>query len=672
MFIISVILILLSSYLLLSIICGKEKNSAGFLYLLLTAFAQIIISFEILSLFNQISSKSFILCNSVFFIFSIILFFINQNILYKFKFDKNEIICAIKQDKILKFLSICFIIFMIFQLITILFIPVQYGDALYYYLPRCTEWIQRGSLNHYTTADIRELIMPVNMDLLYCWKLLFTHSEKGIAFFSYISFIGLIYVMYNFLKELHFPVKSILWSIFIISSFALVDIEIYTPCADLFTGVLILSSIYLYYRALKYDNIKSLYFSSLGLAIGIGTKYTILSALPSIAIILFTISFLYKNKKRKKQIFTYLFFLLINIIIFASYNYILNFIHFSNPVSSLSQLEINKFRGGFQGWLSNIIKYSFVIFDTSGIKGLTLFNGFITYIQSLVLSLFNLTDTSYTSDYFGKYFYFNETMSIFNSGLGIIGLLAFLPSILKSLKRGLKHKTEQSILSASLGFSLIINLIIFSFVMVYTSLNIRYLLTFAVIAFPVCVYSYFQKKKLLKYLLTCFIFIYFVIIAPYAPIVKALEYMQQEPDEINVYNFIKNQDKKNIAIIIQNTKTPNYLIEKLRFEHYKLDKILLENIEEYDLSQYDYIITNKDASASTNIINFKDKIKYPNLYVSVCRYYDYKAEEITNINGNEPVIVICEIPCDYFKEKGFENVENTNVKTYTILRKTIN
>jgi len=686
MFLTSILSVLISSYLLLSSVIKKDKNAAGFIYYLLIAFSQIILSFEILSLFKSISKNGIFICNMFFLISAVLIFIKSGKIFYVPNIYKElkKIIFSIKRDKLLGFLSVCFILFLIFQLVSALCFPVTFGDALTYYLPRCTAWIQNGSINHFITPDTRELIMPVNMEFLYTWLLLFTKSEQGCAVFSYIGFIGGIYTIYNFLKELNFTVRRRLWSIFIFSSFALVAIEMYTPCADLFIGSLILSGIFLFYKSSKNNDKNAFFFSALSFALSAGVKTTAIIAMPSVFIVLLIITYFYKKEIFAKYILKFCGIFILCFLIFSSYNYILNIIQFSHPISCSEQLLLNKFRGGFKGWLSNLIKYSFAIFDISGIKDFINYNGFITYIQSLTLGLFGITDKNFTSPYFNRYFYFNSEMSMMNSALGITGLFAFLPSIIKSIKKYIKNKiNKRNIIMASLTLSLIINLLIFSRVMVFTGFNMRYILTFAVIASPVCAFSYIKSnKKFLKYLLCFFMFVYFIIIAHKMPVSYLVSYIKfhyknpassstnfllAKSEEIDVYNYLKNQDKKQIALIIPQVRTPNYYIEKLRLEGFHIDKLLLENIEEYNISKYDYIVTKPYKSSSNYIVKFEERINLPELFVSRCLYCDYRQASIYDTN-TKPAMVECEIPFNYFMQNGFIFDDNINLKDYIILK----
>ncbi len=688
MLVLSILLILISSYLFLCIIKKKENVKAfnGFLYFLLIAFSQIVLSFEILSLLKQISSKGILILNVIFFIISLVLFIKKGKNFYipELKTEWGKIFFSLKRDKLIGFLSVCFILFLIFQFIMAAFFPVTFGDSLTYYLPRCTSWIQNGSINHFITPDTRELIMPVNMEFLYTWVLLFNKSERGIALFSFISYIGAIYVIYNFLKELGYSVRRRLWTIFVFSSFALIMIEMYTPTADLFIGTLILAGVFLFYKASKSDDKTALYFSALSFALSAGTKTTAIIAMPVVFIMLVVIANIYKKEQLYKYLLKFSGLFLINFLIFASYNYILNIIQFSNPVSCSEQLLLNQFRGGFKGWLCNLIKYSFAILDASGIRDYINYNPLIMYLQKLVLNSIGETTRSYTTNYFPGRFPFDSTMEFMQSALGIMGLFAFLPSMIKTIKRFIKnHSKIKNIIMFTLTMSLILNIMVFSRVMVFTQYNMRYLLTFVVIASPIAALSYIKRRTIFKILLCIIIFVYFILntfARPTQYVVSYIKYMKENKtfgvpflmakmDETDIYTYLRKNNAKNIGLITEQTTNSNYYIEKLKLSGVHIDKLLLENIEAYRLDEYDYIVSSKVGLASTNIVLFQDRMKYGDLFVSKCQYFDYKQNLITDLN-TKPAMIECEVPYEYFAYKGFLPDKNIELKKYTVLKNT--
>ena len=688
MFIVSVLIVIISSYLILSCISKRNTNAnfPGFIYFLLIAFSQIVLSFEILSLFKSISRNGILLFNIVILLISVILSIKNGKYLYKpqLKRELQKIIYSLKKDKLLGILSVCFIFFLVAQLISALFLPITFGDALTYYLTRCTAWIQNGSINHYITPDTRELIMPVNMEFLYTWLLLFRKSEAGCAIFSYLSYICGVYIIYSFLKELGFSVRRRIWSIFVFSSFVLVSIEMFTPCADMFIGVLILGSIYLFYKSAKENNNIHLFFSALSYALAVGTKTTAIIAIPSVFVVISIITYLYKKEMFWKYIFKFGGFFILNFIIFSSYNYILNLIQFSNPVSCSEQLLLNQFRGGFKGWLCNLIKYLFVIFDISGIADFIHYNEFIAYLRASLLKLIGENIRSYTSAYFSPIFPIDSRIGFMRSFLGIMGLLTFLPSFIKSIIKYLKNKTsKRKTILAALSMALILYIMLFARVMVFTHYNMRYLFTFFVIATPIVAYSYIKNTTIFKILLCFIIFMYTVIVSseiPYNLAISYYKYIHTRPsvntpfyiahsEGIDIYNYLVNNKIKKVALILPQTNTPNFHIEQARLAGIHIDKLLLENIEDYHLSDYEYIITAKENVSSTYVVKFADKMKYRDLFVSKCLYYDYKQDTIMNLN-TKPAMVQCEIPFEYFEHKGFIVDKDMQLNDYVLLKNT--
>jgi len=693
MFFLSILFVILSSYLTVSAL--KKGDDRGgktfFLYLLLTAFAQIVLSFEVLSLLNSISKTGFLICNAVYLTASAVIF-----IKCRIKCHcgpanagaesrtLKEILNALKRDKALKFLSICFILFLIFQLITIFLFPVTFGDALAYYLPRCTSWIQNGSIAHFITPDTRELIMPVNMEFLYTWFLLFTKSEKGIAVFSLIGFFGAVYVIYNLLKELNFSVTRRLWAVFVFSSFSLVLIEMITPCADLFIGALILAAVYLFIKACRYDDKTALFFSALAYALAAGTKTTALIAAPSVLLIFALVSYTYK----KNYILKFSLLFILNFAVFAGYNYILNFMQFSNPLSCPEQFLLNEFRGGFKGYITNLIKYCFAFLDMSGMP-LDFSESFkvsalIEYWQTLVFQLFGTVKTAGASNYFPPSFVFSSKIGMMTSALGAMGLFAFLPSLIYAVKRTLKNRNSKTaLLLGVLAASLLFNILLFSRVMVFTSFNMRYIFTFAVIAAPVLAYSYPVKKhKLCRIFLCAVMFIYLIGYTHHKPAAALITYLnvskgrlipfklQIADEEARVFEYFASKPRADIALIASRAKAPLFYIEKLKLYGFKLDKVLVENIEDYNLEQYDYIISNTEKTAATNIVKFKEKMQYPDLSASKCLYNDKNQNTIAVYGaGMQPAMIECRIPFEYIKSKGFERDSAYNGKNYIILQK---
>lgn len=686
MFIISLVLIFLSSYLITSMVVHKNvKNNVGLIYYFIIAFAQIVLTFEILSLLNKIATIPFLICNGLVCIISLLLWGIKKCPFYKInmKAECKKIFRALKRDKILYLILIFLIIFLIYALIKVFYTPIFWGDAITYYYTRGITWIQNGNINHFVTTDTRETIMSVNMDFLYCWWFMFLKTERATGIFTYFSFVGLLYILYNFLGELGFCIRKRIWTIGVVACFSLFQVMAYTPCADLFVGTLLLAAIYLFLLHIKKGNMQYLYFSTLAWMLAVGSKTNAIIASLSILLIFISLLFIYKKQNKIKILGLCILFCCLNFIIFASYNHILNFINYSNPISCTENFLINKFRGGIYGYISNLIKYSFAIFDLSGFQVPESYSNVVLKAQENVLSIFGITPKDYTSKFFNPIFEYTSSMGIISSFLGIAGLCCLLPALICSWKLSFERISSVKIkVLLLLALSLIINVLIFSRVMVFTEYNMRYLVTFVVIASPILIFTYAKSNKNLYKVLVLSIMLSYLALSPiynmysflsdYTNFKKNLPVMftghkyykyvrRYEQDEIGIFNyFIHNQEKSKIALL----QVGNFYIERLKLFGFRMEKLLPERIQEYDLSDYDYIIIKLKHSRKTlTLLNYEE-----NEEMVRCIYWDSDKKELDKYDSKKNALTDCTISYKLFEEKGFEKVENTEFRSYVILK----
>ena len=131
---------------------------------------------------------------------------------------------------------------------------------------------------------------------------------------------------------------------------------------------LILASMYLFWKGNNENKLVPVFMSALSYALAVGTKSTAFLAIPGTALFMIVIS-VYCNKKYfYKPLYKFLEFALINFIIFSSYNYVLNFINYGNPIGSEYFMTVHENIYGLRAIPANFIKYMFMFFDFSGFK----------------------------------------------------------------------------------------------------------------------------------------------------------------------------------------------------------------------------------------------------------------------------------------------------------------
>lgn len=684
LFIISFCLVLLSSYFITSIVAAK-KDIVGLIYLPILAFAQVVITLESLSLFSVIKVPWVLALNLLF--FAIISFF-------WFKMGKplwsidckdffNKIINAFKLDKSLIFLFIGFCVFIISAITLCFLLPITNADAQAYHVARSVFWVFQGSLNHFDVSDIRNLCLPINSEILYTWVILFTKKDVFLSFFSFIGYVYSMISVYNILGYLKYCVRKRLWVILILSSFASVLVQASGTETDIIISALVLSSIFLFWYALKHNKKAPVYMASLAYALAVGTKTTAIIAIPSVGLFLLALCIIYK---KHKPLALFLGFGLINFLIFSSYNYILNFVQFGNFMGSDSFIVVSKNYYGIKGMLANFIKYIFMFFDFTGFTWSNYVGSYIVNLKLSALSFFHLAyikDGLYSVN--GVNNYLLEPLM----GAGILGFLVFLPCIVWALIKPIfKIKSKRAWVLFGFGCLFIINVLVMSYLLAYMAYSVRFIMTFMVLSSPILLYSYLSKRNPFKYIIVAFALFYLTLVSTHIwprPFISIINILRVNPSISEIrkralcydwkqdkrfsnstcalkYKIKKYYSPKNKIIAFTPASDFRYLLKFLEVDGYKIDFARLENIDNIDLSKYNLIIANLNGQNSTLITDYqrrKGEIIIDNdEYVQVKKalvpcVYDYNVKIPMIINGKQmpPFEVLCIMSQDYIKKQ---------------------
>lgn len=661
LFLISFLLIFASSYFLTSIISPK-KSILGLIYILLIAFAQIVLTFEFLSLFTAIKQFWVLGANVIFLIISLYIW--NKNARPIWNLDcsdfRNRLTNSLNLDKSLMWLYIGFCVLIIVSLFLCILLPITNADAESYHGARSLFWVLQGSLNHFDVADIRNLCLPINSEILYSWVLLFARNDIFLGCFSFTGYLLSIVSIYNILGLLGYCTRKKLWVIFILSSFASVIVQISSTETDIIIAGLISSSIFLFWYALKNDKKVPVFMSSLAYALALGTKTTAILAIPGVGLLLLSLCIYFK---KYKPLLLFLGFGLLNFLIFSAYNYILNFIHFSNFFGPASFMVVSKNYYGVKGLVSNFIKYIFMFFDFTGFKWADYIGPNVVHLRNAILNFLHLRyikDGLYTTPYVVNRLLLEPVM-----GAGILGFLVYLPCLFWStIKPVFKLKSGKTWLIFAFAIVFIINLISLSYFLAYMSFSARFIMSFMVISSPILVYSYLSSKNPLKYIIIAFSLFYLIGVSTHIwarPFSKLSRILSEHPsisylrdiarcktyDKIPQYTNsicplterIRDKFSENNRILaFINTSDSIYLLKALEFEGYKIDFRTMEDIQKVDFSKYNIIISPNKGQSATFI---KDYARRKNEYKIIGR---------TMITSKKNLV-----PCIY--------IPNPNIKT---------
>ena len=682
LFFISLILTALSAFFITSILERKEFIRS-FIYFFVIMFAQIVVEFELLSLFSAISAGGLIALNIIAAIVSGILWFKNGcNVL---KINPKPFICKLfntfKRDKYLAVLGISFTFMLAVSLFLISFMPVVNPDAEAYHVVRSLFWIGNGNLNHFDISEVRMLPMPINSEILYAWILMLTKKQLWFGIFPFVSYLLSIISLYGIMDYIKISERKKLWVIFVLSSFPSVIVQISGTETDIIISGLILSSIYLFWNSLKTSSKIPLFMSSLCYALAIGTKTPAIILIPAAGIWMAGISYYYSKKDFYKPIIKFLGFGLINFILFASYNYILNFINYGNIAGSAPFLYSHQNIFGLRGTAANLVKHIFLFFDFTGFTWSIYLGKYLIAAKTAILSTLGLSSIP-DGIYSKSYDYVNKTLLEPLMGMSILGFLIYLPCWLKSLIIPIFSRKRRDILIFSFGLLLLISIISMSASIMFMSYNIRFLTCFCVIAAPILIYSYPNKNHLVKFIITFFAVFGLVFVSTNLwarPAVKIFNYLKsgktvsevrevakcslffrklpKNPVKLNeackLESKIRGFNKQNKILYFSNNSESTLLTKFLDFEGYQVDFGRIENLKNIDLEKYNLIIILEDKQFSTNLIN-TDKSYFSPMPGADCGYLNLDDELYIPSKDKLPYMIKCQLSPNFYAANGFK------------------
>ena len=709
LFLISFIAVFVSSYLTAAVF---ERKRAGicFLYTGLIAFAQVVLSFEVMSLLNAISWQGTLFLNAAFLTGAILFWIKNAKPIVKPDLRRffTRILHALKKDKFLMLMALGFIFFVAVAVILCILIPVTSFDAMSYHLNRVPFWISQGSLNHFDIADDRNTVMPINSEILYMWIMVFLKADIGLTFVSFAGFLFSIVSLYNILTLFGFCERKKLWSVFILSSFASVIAEASSYETDIVIGGLVLCGIFLYLQAIKEHKLSMIYFSSLAFGLAFGTKTPALIAFPACFLLLVYFSILRREKEAFKPIVAFCGLLTLNFLIFSSYNYFLNLINYGNIFATDSSRIVHGFWGGPKAYIANFIRYVFMLFDFSGFRYSEYVGQYINSAKFALFALLNIDPNLGVTMTDGNVV--NNKLLDPVIGGGILGFLVFLPcSVFCLIAAFFKNKPLKYTCLIPFGFLFWLNLLVMSGTLGYMVFSVRFVSFFMIISSPILAVSYMKKGNFVKIIILFFSLSYLLLISTHLPsrsIKHALRVYREEGKILKarerisctifngyygkmpfctVKDYIKNMPKNSRIGIFPMSDTRSYQLKMLDFEGYKTDFLLFENIDKYNLKDYDYIVLTDPYQVSTvvyhpenayknNYTVVKDKVVFKNDTPVKCFYVSNSRVPITGNDKSIPVQSVCYTKENFFEDNGFKlnkifmfkSAHNENRNTVTI------
>ncbi len=629
LFIISFCLVIFSSYFFTAIIKSKRSENSVIFWILNIA-AQIILTFEFLSLLKAIDLYNVLKVNFVVFVFSFIFWKIkNMPELKIKKFDLSfEIIkTEFQKDKLLLILGIFFLFSFLISLFLALYAPVNLWDSTTYHVARVFFWIQNKTLAHFETSSIRQTMFPPNAEIFYLWPLVFIKKDFLAGMVQFLSFCGSLWVLSSFLTYLKISPKRILWAIFVFASLPEIILQSSSTQNDLVLGFFLFASLYLFTYGIREKEKVSLIMSAVAMGIAMGIKGSAFMFLPAIGIIYTIISFRSEKKQFYKPLLfygscTFLFFILL-----SSYNYVLNYLEFRNPLGLESYMNFYMPpEKSIKSFIANLIRYGMSFIDFTGIEIAKILSLPFLFLKTMLFGIFHLNENQ------GLIYRDIDLLNIKihenNAAYGPIGFLVFIPLIFRSGLKGVFSKTDKIKTISVVALIPLIFIPVLAMMLGFTMWNMRYFVTAMVISSPLFVLSYSYKLKPIKLIVFIISIVCFINISicntlrPVFPINNiSLLFSSREDVRYKTGFILDDFFKKQTDYLSKNAKNDAKIglifSDKMWYSHFfnknsnwKIYPLRYELLTKEKLKNLDYIIVCNNQQIIFNFDKSKNYLKY--------------------------------------------------------------
>jgi len=374
---------LLGSSVLLNATLPLSSRYANWLAVSILAYAQIVLASEVLSELRQIGLAGFSIIHLTFLFVSVLVWRRagRRDLVSLYTYPPGEFVSFIKRNWLLTTFIFILLACLVFISLPTSFTP---GDAAKYHLPRAHYWIQNRSARHFYTDDFRQVEFPPNSSFLYMWQILVTGSYGGLHVLQWIAAMLAALGIAAISRTVGHGRAASIFAAALYLSLPGVVMQMSTPLNDLLTAFGGLSFIYFAVEGVRQMSIqgremgpRSLCYAGIAFGVFIGTKLTALFLLPVLAGVVLV--FLLARFRSVSRILALLgLYCVAGFLILGSYNYILNFMDYGQPIVSengraLSFIEWQSKRSpqeleSAQSPLGNVLRYAYQVMDWAVVK----------------------------------------------------------------------------------------------------------------------------------------------------------------------------------------------------------------------------------------------------------------------------------------------------------------
>ena len=217
-------------------------------------------------------------------------------------------------------------------------VPPNNNDSLSTHMVRVLYWLQHGDYSPWFTRRNSQLVYPVNPGLAILWTILFSGTDRWVAFVQFFSSIASALTVVGIAKSLGVKTRSAVFAGLIFLTFPTVTLQTTTTQTGLISAALFGISLYFFNVALKHKETSSFILSALSLGLALGSKQTIFFLLPGWGIAMLILWLVHKQITFR-QLLLWAGTVLVSFLLLGSQIFFISYQKFGSPLGPSGSVE---------------------------------------------------------------------------------------------------------------------------------------------------------------------------------------------------------------------------------------------------------------------------------------------------------------------------------------------
>jgi len=350
LFILDVLLVLVFALALAAVLRPASLTAFGLAAFIL-AWANLVLSAEVLSLLRAITPLAFLIIHAVGAAIALIVWRSAgrprpAGIAWP---SRAAVAKSIKAYPELWLLAAAVALVYALHAVLNIIVPPNEFDSLTYHLSRIAYWIQFHTLSPWPTPNLRQTAFPLNGEIGSLWSMIFLRLDLLAGFVQWFSALAAMVSVFGTARLFGRSRTQSAFASLLFATLPMILLQSTTTQNDLIVAAMFMAMMYFFLGGLRGNRPRMMILSGLALGLAVGVKTTAVMALPGF-IVGAAVILLFRRPIPFARIFLWAGACLAGFLLLGAFNFIQNWAHYGHPLGPRDFIRAqSSVLSGFQG-----------------------------------------------------------------------------------------------------------------------------------------------------------------------------------------------------------------------------------------------------------------------------------------------------------------------------------